>query len=292
MDEPVKSCIDLHIHTYYSDGAFAPAKAVQYALGKKLSAISITDHDSVEGMPEALEEGKRLGLEVIPGVELSAEVNGAERSEMHILGYYINWKNETLRESLALFRKVRQERADRILEKLSKLGVRLGEEALRKKSGRGSIGRLHFAKALIEEGFAKNITDAFQKYLGIGKPAYVPKCRLTPDEAIKMIRRSGGIPVLAHPYYGHYSNRNLLRGLVRSGLRGIEVWHSKHPPQSVELFKNLAKELGLIATGGSDCHGSYADEPAMMGTVKIPYSVVTSLKEQKEAIDRENTSIF
>lgn len=285
--------VDLHIHTNLSDGVFDPRQAVSYAHKIGLAAISITDHDTIEGIPMAIEEGKRCGVEIIPGVELSTEVQLAERSEMHILGYCINWESQQFRDSLELFRKSREDRAHKILEKLANLGIRLDGEALLAIGGNGGcIGRLHFAKAMVAEGFVSSINEAFNKYLGIGRAAYVPKLRLTPEDAIKMIRRTGGIPVLAHPYYGHYSNRNLLKGLVRDGLRGIEVWHSKHPPATVEAFKKLSAELGLIATGGSDCHGEYGGEPAMMGKMHVPYETVINLKKCKEQIDRENRSIF
>lgn len=284
--------VDLHIHTNFSDGVFDPRQAVRYAGQRGLAAISITDHDTIDGIAEAIDEGKRVGIEVIPGVELSTEVQARERSEMHILGYFINWESRQLKDSLSLFRKTREERARKILDKLAKLGICLDNEALLAISANGCIGRLHFAKAMVAEGFAMSINDAFNKYLGIGRAAYVPKMRLSPEDAIKLINRAGGIAVIAHPYYGHYSNRNLIKGLIRDGLRGIEVWHSKHPPETVEIFKKLAAEFGLIATGGSDCHGEYAGEPAMMGKVRVPYEAVEELKKYKERIDRENRSVF
>ncbi|MHB9154220.1 MAG: PHP domain-containing protein, partial [Endomicrobiales bacterium] len=261
--------VDLHIHTTFSDGAFDPREAVRYAHKKDLAAISITDHDMIDGIPPAIDEGEKLGVEVIPGVELSTELSLPEKSEMHILGYFINWKNKQFRESLALFQKSREQRAHTILEKLDRLGIRLDRDALFAATKGGAIGRLHFAKALVNGGFAASINDAFHRYLGIGRSAYVPKLRLTPEDAIKMISRTGGIAVLAHPFYGHYSNRNLLKGLVRDGLRGIEVWHSKHPPETIDLFTKLAAEFGLLATGGSDCHGEYGGEPAMMGKINV-----------------------
>jgi predicted metal-dependent phosphoesterase TrpH len=280
--------VDLHVHTTFSDGVFTPTETVQYARKAGLAAISITDHDSVEGIPEALAAGAREGIEIIPGIELSAEVDGSAKSEMHILGYCIDWENAQFRETLTTLRRSREQRAQDILKKLQTLGIGLDAQKLLTIAGTGAIGRLHVAKALIEGGFVRDINDAFYKYLGIGKPAYVPKQHLTPADAIRMILRVGGVPVLAHPYYGHYSNRELLQSLVRDGLAGIEVWHTKHPPSTVDLFKRLARELQLVSTGGSDCHGSYADEPPMMGNVPVPYTVVEELKKRQEAIALEN----
>lgn len=284
--------IDMHIHTNYSDGVFTPEEAVRHAKKVGLSAIAITDHDCVDAIDAAIEEGKNLGVEVIPGVELSTEIDCPERSEMHILGYFINWKNEQMKESLSLFQKSRQKRANQIIDKLSKLGLVLSRNSMDALSKSHCVGRLHFAKALIEEGFVATINEAFQKYLAFGKPAYVPKFHLKPEEGISLILKTGGIPVLAHPYYGHYSNKNMLNSLIRSGLAGIEVWHSKHSQNTVNNFLKLAKELHLLPTGGSDCHGAFGNDPAVMGTIKIPYSVIIDLKKHKEEVDRTITDIL
>jgi len=284
--------VDLHIHTNFSDGVFTPQEAVRHAKEIGLSAIAITDHDCVDGIDAAMEEGAKIGVEIIPGVELSTEIDCPERSEMHILGYFMNWKNAQFQESLLLFQKSRHKRANQIVDKLSKLGLLLGKEKIDSLSRSHCVGRLHFAKALIEEGYVSSLNEAFQKYLSYGKPAYAPKFHLKPDEAISMILKTGGIPVLAHPYYGHYSNRNMLNSLVRSGLAGIEVWHSNHGASTVNLFLKIAKDLNLISTGGSDCHGAFGNEPAVMGSVKIPYSVVEDMKRHKEAIDKQNSDIL
>ena len=273
--------VDLHVHTNFSDGTFSPKEAVDYAKQVGLSAIAITDHDTVEGIPFAIEEGKKQNIEIIPGVELSTEPETGEKSEMHILGYFVDWEDPGFKEALKRFRSARLERADKMTKKLEDIGIVLNEESRVKMAGDKAIGRLHFAKAIVESGFAKSIQEVFKKYLNVGKPAYVPKFKLTPEDAIKLIRDAGGIAVWAHPYYVHYSNRDLIKDMVNAGLAGIEVWHSRHIPSTSRSFKQLASELHLIATGGSDCHGPYGQDSALMGTVKVPYSVVEELREYK-----------
>jgi 3',5'-nucleoside bisphosphate phosphatase len=285
--------VDLHVHTTFSDGAFTPGQAVAYAREVGLYAISITDHDMVDGIEPAIAEGKDLGVEVIPGVELSSEAGGPRPNEIHILGYYIDYKDEHFQQWLANFRTARQKRAREILEKLSGLGLKINETRLYEIVGKGAIGRLHFAKTMIEQGLVKNVPDAFKRYLGFEKPAYVPKLRVEPEEAIGMINKVGGISVLAHPYYGYYADNTLISRLAKVGLRGLEVWHTKHSPEFTRLFLKLAKEFDLVATGGSDCHGSYTVGPAgaknepMMGTVKVAYSVVAELRKCKEKLDKQ-----
>ena len=274
--------VDLHVHTKCSDGTFSPKDAVDYAKKAGLAAISITDHDTVDAIPAAMEEGKIQGVEIIPGVELSCEVENQQRSEMHILGYYMEWEDPMFRDFLKIFRKARHDRAEKILKKLESIGISLKEGVLERIAGEGSIGRLHFAKAIVESGFAKSVQEVFQKYLSADKPAYVPKYKLSPEDGIKLIKDAGGIAVLAHPYYMHYSNRELITDLITAGLGGIEVWHSRHSPSAIKTFKQIANDLHLIATGGSDCHGPYGQESALMGHIKVSYSVVEALKKQKE----------
>ena len=277
--------VDLHIHTNYSDGTFTPSEAVEYAKKVKLTAISITDHDSIDGIDEALEASLKTGLEVIPGIELSSEVGDQSKSEMHILGYHINYKSEDLKSVLDVFKKSRFKRALEILAKLKNRGIDIKDQSFIEDAQHKAIGRLHFAKALIEEGYVGSISEAFQKYLSQNKPAYVPKHAMSALEAIKFIRQAGGVPVMAHPYYTHYNDKAMLQTLVDGGLMGIEAWHIKHPENAVKKFLSLAEEFDLIATGGSDCHGPYKSEAPIMGSVKIPYSVVEKLEALKIRLD-------
>ncbi|MBN1824035.1 MAG: PHP domain-containing protein [Endomicrobiales bacterium] len=284
-----KKYVDLHVHTRFSDGTFTPEQTVDHAVKVGLSAISITDHDIIDGIEPAIKHAGGRDIEIVPGVELSTELtNQTQRSEMHILGYFIDWKNPVLDATLKEFRKKRHERAFKILEKLSKLGLGLNEKRFFDGAGKGSIGRLHFARAMIEQGIVRTINDAFFKYLGHGKPAYVPKKFLSPEEAIKLISDAGGIAVLAHPFYAHYSDKNLLETLIRSGLAGIEVWHSKHPPSMVDHFSSLASAYGLLRSGGSDCHGGVAGDEPLMGSVKIPYSILDKMKKYHESHRRRD----
>lgn len=280
--------IDLHTHTCYSDGVFTPSEAVAYASKVGLSAISITDHDTVDGVEEALEAGKKYGVEVISGIELSAELDNVAKTEMHILGYYVNHKSKSFNEALSVFKKARKKRAEDIFLKLKSLKIELEPEGLITGTGGRNIGRLHFAKALTEKKYVSSVSEAFQKYLGLDKPAYVPKHYISPKDAISLIIKAGGIPVLAHPYYGHYSNRNIFKGLVNDGLMGIEAWHKSHPPHIVKKFLSIAEELNLIATGGSDCHGAYGNETPLMGKIKVPYSVLEALEEKRRQLTNYN----
>ncbi|MBN1622064.1 MAG: PHP domain-containing protein [Endomicrobiales bacterium] len=285
--------IDLHIHTTYSDGTFTPQEAVKYAKKVGLKAISITDHDITGGIPLALEEGRKQGVEIVPGIELSTELESYKDREMHILGYFINWEDTKFEETLQILRNARFKRAATIYEKLAKNGVYLDKkEILNKDSRESSIGRLHFAQAMVREGIVKNVGIAFYKFLGYGKPAYVPKLRLRPHEAIQMILRVGGVPVLAHPYIGKFNNKNILRNLKNSGLQGIEIWHTKHSQSIVKSYTDLANELGFIITGGSDCHGEIVDGTILMGNLKIPYRVLAKLKECKAKLDPIRDTFF
>ena len=277
--------VDLHIHTNCSDGVFTPSEAVAYASKVGLSAISITDHDTVDGVEEAIQAGQKYGVEVIPGIELSAELDNVSKTEMHILGYYVNHKSKSFNDALKIFKKSRQQRANEIFSKLKSLGKELDPEGLIENIGGKNIGRLHFAKALVEKKYVSCVSEAFQKYLGLDKPAYVPKHYISPKDAITLIIKAGGIPVLAHPYYGHYSNKNIFKGLINDGLMGIEAWHKSHPVNVVKRFLNIAEELNLIVTGGSDCHGAYGNETPIMGKIKVPYSVVEALEEKKKQLD-------
>lgn len=262
--------VDLHLHTKASDGTFSPSEVIERALDLGLSAISITDHDTVEGIGEAISASKGRIL-VIPGVEISAELDGRE---YHILGYFIEWDQGWLREALMASARNRISRAEEMVRKLRGLGIGVDMDDVVAISGKGTITRLHIAIAMKEKGYVRTTEEAFDKYIGEGKPAYVERIRTSPQEAISMIRRANGIPVLAHP--GLLKKDEMIPILIRSGLEGIEAYHSRHSTPTVEHYIALAKRFGLLVTGGSDCHGMVEGGP-LIGTVDIPEAILDPL---------------
>lgn len=270
--------IDLHIHTIFSDGTYTPEEAVFRAKKLGLVAISITDHDSVAGLASALVAGKRLGIEVVPGVEMSTDVG---EDEIHILGYLLNWKKEDFLRQLEKFQAARANRNQKLLRKLDDLGMRVDYREVRKLAPRGVISRLHIARLMVEKGYVRSIGDAFEQWLNPGKPAYVQKMKLPPFEIIELLLKAEAIPVLAHPFLSHRDD--LIPHLVKAGLKGIEVYHSAHNPQMVAHYKRIAQKHHLLITGGSDCHGEAKDK-VLMGKVRVPETLLIDLKKAKEKI--------
>lgn len=270
--------IDLHIHTIFSDGTYTPEEAVFQAKKLGLVAISITDHDSVAGLASALVAGKRLGIEVVPGVEMSTDVG---EDEIHILGYLLNWKKEDFLRQLEKFQAARANRNQKLLKKLDDLGMRVDYREVRKLAPRGVISRLHIARLMVEKGYVRSIGDAFEQWLNPGKPAYVQKMKVPPFEIIELLLKAEAIPVLAHPFLSHRDD--LIPHLVKAGLKGIEVYHSAHNPQVVAHYKRIAQKHHLLITGGSDCHGEAKDK-VLMGKVRVPETLLIDLKKAKEKI--------
>lgn len=268
--------IDLHIHSSYSDGLKSPQQIIELAYTKKLCAIAITDHDSVDGVEEAIESAKRLNIEVIPGVELSTRLG---YYDIHIIGYYIDYKNGKLIDWLNIFKNGRLERAKKMIEKLKSLGICIEFSRVLELAKDGSIGRPHFAQALVENGYAKDIQDSFNKFLAADKPAFVQRPKLTPQEAFRLILDIGGVPVLAHP--ATLNHDTLIPQLKEQGLTGIEVWHCKHTPQDVDRYKQLAKKLALLITGGSDYHGNLGSWEVPIGGIPVPFTVLEELKRHR-----------
>jgi len=272
--------IDLHVHTIYSDGTYTPEEVVRRAKDLDLVAISITDHDSVNGVEEAIRIGKRLGVEVIPGVEMSTDL---ENDEIHILGYYLDWKDEAFLSKLRESQEARARRNRKLIRKLGDLGMRLDYNEVKKLNPHGVISRLHIARLMVKSGYVPSIGAAFEEWLNPGKPAYVRRLKVSPFQIIQLISGLQGIPVLAHP---HLSKRDdLIPELVKAGLRGIEVYHTEHNGRVVEHYKRVAQKHHLLITGGSDCHGEAKDE-VLMGKMRVPASLLGELKKVRDNLGR------
>ena len=277
--------IDLHVHTTASDGTLTPTEIVKYAMSKNLRAIAITDHDTVDGLEEAVDTANLLNFEVIPGIEISVEYKG---SEMHILGYYLDYKAPKLLSTLARLRDFRNDRNPRIISKLQELGCKISLAEVAAEAGGRVIGRPHIAAALFKKGYVSSKQEAFDKYLAFGQAAYVKKERLQPQEGIALILEAGGIPVLAHPLFlpevGCAQLAELVKKLREYGLQGIEAYYPGHSPQDTGEYVRIAEKHGLLVTGGTDFHGANKPEIELgsgTGGLQIPYSLVSRMKEHK-----------
>jgi predicted metal-dependent phosphoesterase TrpH len=255
--------IDLHLHSTASDGTSAPEVVVLAARDAGLRALALTDHDTVEGIATARDAAKAAGLELVPGVELSA-YEGTD--EVHILGLHIV-QLDAMRDSLAVFREARRERAAGIVRLLNGLGVRITFDDVLAVAGDAAMGRPHVARAMVENGWAMDLRDAFDRYLGAGRPAYLDKRRVSIPEAIELIHQCGGIAVLAHP--GPESTHERIERLAAMGLDGLEVIHPSHSADDRARLLSLTKHLNLVPSGGSDSHGS-ADGTRVVGAMKVP----------------------
>jgi len=249
------SRIDLHVHTTHSDGSFSTREVMAFAKHAGLTALAITDHDIVEAIPEATAIGQELGIEVVPGVEISSRLG---ESELHILGYFLNWTDPILAQRLSTLRDSRHLRNPKIVQRLNDLGIPITYEEVRALAGTESVGRPHIARLLMEKKFVTSAKEAFDRYLANGRPAFVDRELPLPAEAVRWIREAGGVPVLAHPTWVRTSAdglRGLVRDLKAAGLGGIEVHYSTHTPSQTTEYLDLAKQCDLLVTGGSDFHG-------------------------------------
>jgi predicted metal-dependent phosphoesterase TrpH len=275
---------DLHNHTTASDGLLTPVQLVEYASQMNLSAIAITDHDTVDGIDEAITVGDIKKIEVIPGIEINTQVDS---NEIHILGYFINWKSSLLQEKLTEMKSARKTRTRKMIHKLTRLyGFDITYEELINQAEDSSIGRLHIARALLSKGLVADISEAFHKYLGVDCPAYVDRYHLSPEEGIWLIRRVGGAAVLAHP--GLLADENLLYYILNIGIDGIEAFHSKHTQEQERYYASIAKQNGLLITGGSDCHGEIVNGMPSIGDVTIGMVEVESLRRKAMANKMNN----
>ena len=278
----LSSVIDLHIHSTFSDGMLRPAELVDLAESQGLSAIAITDHDTVGGTDEAIQRGLEKGIEVIIGIEVSSWHGD---TSMHILGYRFRHDEKKFNSRLQLLQHGRETRNVRIIENLNKLGIRVELEELLNYSEYGQTGRPHIARLLVDKGVAKTVDLAFNYYLGRGAAAYAERFRFSARDAIAMIREAGGIAVLAHPSSLDPSLRStssLLKELKKVGLNGVEVYYPSHSPKAVKALLKMAEDLGLLVTGGSDFHDSERSGNKVNDWVRktnIPYDLVAKMKK-------------
>jgi len=272
--EQSKKYVDLHIHTRYSDGNCTVSEILDIAYARGLAAISITDHDCTDAYPLALVMGDAMGIEVIPGVELSSEIQGID---IHILGYYVDFDNPVFIAKLQEMKEARYERAQKIVSNLNRQGIDLRFETVLAIAGEGAIGRPHIASAMLKEEFVFSFREAFDKFIGYDSPAYVEKLRMSPREVFDLIKTAGGIPVLAHPGVTGVDER--IQEFIREGLMGIEVSHSEHPDAAVRHYLKVCRKNGLAYTGGSDFHSNSHSE-IRLGHPRVTYAAVDSLKEK------------
>ncbi|MDO8580056.1 MAG: PHP domain-containing protein [Candidatus Omnitrophota bacterium] len=265
---------DLHIHTFYSDSTSSPQEVIQQAIDQGLSCIAIADHDTVDGIAPTIEAAKEFGIEVIPAIELSAELNG---KDIHILAYLFDYQNEELNRQLEIMQNARIQRMEQMIDKLKQLGF--GNISLEEVCGlvhSKAVGRPHLALVLKQKGYVTSLQEAFDRFLADGAAAYVPKFKQTPQEAIELIKKYGGVTVLAHPMVTGVDE--LIAQFAKWGLGGLEAFYPNTPAKLSEFYCNLASKHQMVVTGGSDAHGA-AKKHTFVGRVKIPYDLVEKLKQ-------------
>ena len=264
---------DLHIHTHFSDSTSSPQEVLEQADAQGISCISITDHDTIDGIQPTVGLAKSFGIEIIPGIELSSEMNG---KDIHVLGYCFDYKDQDFIEQVCFMQDSRIIRMKEMIEKLHAIGVdNITFEEVSRLAQSKSVGRPHLAAVLKEKGWVNTIQAAFNKYLADGAPAHVPKFRQTPAQAIDLVHRAGGVAVLAHPMLTNVDE--LIPGFVEAGLDGLEAQYPNKSETVIQFYEELAKKYGLIVTGGSDAHGD-AKKHTFVGKKTISYDLVEKLK--------------
>ena len=269
--------LDLHTHSTASDGLLPPAQLVALAVERGLRALALTDHDTIAGLPEASAAADAAALRFVPGVELSTQV---EAGEVHMLGYFVDTADPALRDALARFRAAREGRAEEMVARLGAAGAPIALERVHAFAAGGSIGRPHVARALIEAGHATSLNEAFERWLVRGRPGYVERFRLTPPDAVRLIRAARGVPVLAHPHSAD-DLATLLPGLLAAGLQGIECYYGDYDEARKREYLALAQRHGLVATGGTDYHGGGGAHRRPLGSVAIPPQCVDDLAARR-----------
>ena len=265
--------VDLHTHTIASDGTLRPRELVAEAARRGVRVLAITDHDSTEGLAEAIEEARRHPpLTIVPGIEINCDVEGAE---IHILGYCMDYEVPWFRDFCHRQRAQRRARVHRMADRLAELGMPIDAEEVFAIVREGSAGRPHVAQVMLARGYVKTVREAFDKYLGTGKPGHVPRVKLTPADAVRLIRQAGGVPVIAHP--GLANRDELIPELIAAGMMGIESYYSEHSAAQTAAYVQMCREQGLVATGGSDFHGPRV-RAGRLGIPSIPMAVWDALR--------------
>lgn len=272
--------VDLHLHSTASDGTMEPAEIVEKASELGLSTISITDHDSFAGIDGAIEAAQSRSVDIIPGVELSAYYRS---QDVHVIGYFVDRRNALLNERLSKLRESRGLRAKEIVVKLQSAGVNVEWSDVERIAKGEAVGRPHIAQALVDKGEAQNISEVFKKHLGRGRPGYVAKYVMEIEEILDVVHQAGGVTSLAHPAHWD-ADEAVLRYLQSHGLDAIEVWHIDHSEEDVRRFNDMASRLGLLMTGGSDCHGERKKHGMVMGSLPIPDTIIDPLRGRAQEI--------
>jgi predicted metal-dependent phosphoesterase TrpH len=270
---------DLHIHTTASDGTWSPEEAIRSARAAGLRAVAIADHDTMDGVHAAQQAGEREGIEVLAAVEINTDFR---ETQFHVLGYLFQDATERMAVQLRRIREARLDRAAQMVSKLQALNIPITLEEVVNEAGEGSVGRPHVARVLQKKGVVNEIQEAFDRFILPGRPAFVERYKLTPTEAVRLIRESGGIPVMAHP--GLTRQDDYLPSLIAAGLVGLEVYHCHHTAPMSHHYLKLAKELGLLVTGGSDSHGPHSGRPIPLGIYGVSYEQVSALKRAGERV--------
>jgi predicted metal-dependent phosphoesterase TrpH len=275
--------IDLHLHTNKSDGRLSPTELVRLVHKGGVRRMALTDHDTTDGVQEATEEGTRLSVEVIPGVELGTD---SRSGDLHMLGLFLNYHDQAFQATMARFREGRIARVHTIVSNLAAVGVTISVDRVFEIAGEASVGRPHVAQALLEAGYIKAMPEAFEKWLAYGGPGDVPRDKLSPEDAIGLIHAVGGLAVVAHPYEGKNVLENL-PALAAAGLDGVETYYQGYGPDRVAELSALCLKLGLLPTGGSDFHGfplaGHEQIVNYPGSVEIPPSVLDALEARRAA---------
>ncbi|MFH1581151.1 MAG: PHP domain-containing protein [Pseudomonadota bacterium] len=278
--------IDLHIHSTASDGTFSPPEIISLAHSLNMGAIAITDHDTIDGSKEAFTLDIPPSLKLLAGVEISVSSNPSlsYAGSFHMLGYSIRLDDPVLNRTLDMLQDARRNRNPRIVKLLNKIGINFSLKDVADEFSEGQLGRPHIARLMVKRGFVKSINEAFDKYLGTGRPAYVDKYRLDCGQAIEIILAAGGIPVLAHPFFLQIENKdrfeNLIVNLKEMGLKGIEAYYPEHSPDLTAFYAEVANRYGLLITGGTDFHGSIKPDVKMgsgRGDLFVPYELYEKL---------------